>query len=425
MARGELAQRRRVLARDDAAIDQLGQATHPAEALGLREPLGQGAKRSDPARPEALDDGDRPALRVIAELRLAPLAVVGVDLHEQGEGLRVGGLGQQQLHHRLPGLLDAPLMTVRREENRSLGGARMTEPATSESTPGRKGCPKRCSHCLRAGSRSRLEGSPAARRSRASAMAFGSFSMAAIARWRSPMRAHLSQWSTITAPVSGKPTARASVAHPASSQRESLLRVDPVEQGLRGVLGLHVLQRGDHRRGEEPLVLFAALVDQRLGRRVGDEVAQHVDQVLGRDREGHGAGQGVERPRADGEARQTQRPPERRDRRLAALEAPDDLDGHGAGRVRRPFVDDVGQPRHQGGVVAHLGDPVLVLGEDGVHEPAVAAARDLDQQVCRLGVVERDQAGGRDRALALLARQPGRDLHRTAAAGARPRAATR
>ena len=108
-----------------------------------------------------------------------------------------------------------------------------------------------------------------------------------------------------------------------------VLGVDPVEQRLAGGLRLHVLEGGEDRVGEDALVLLALVAAERIGRRVGHEVAQDLHQVVRRD-----SAQGSALARTWSARARTEKLGRRRARRSAASgrlargEAGDDLDRH-------------------------------------------------------------------------------------------------
>ena len=184
-----------------------------------------------------------------------------------------------------------------------------------------------------------------------------------------------------------------------------MLRVDPVEQRLPRGVRLDVGERREHRVGEDSLVLLALLASERVRGGVGDEIAQHLHQIVGGEHGRLRGRQGLERARTDREARQMQRAPEGGHCGIACREPRDELDSHGARRVRWPVVDHIGQPRDESVLVAHLGRP-LVIGKQRVGHLGVAGARDLDQEVCRLGVIERHQRRHARDALSLTACHP-------------------
>ena len=292
----KLAHRAGVLAGDRPLLDEIAEAPHPAERVGLVEPCREGAEPRDAGRPEAPRDRRRPRLdlatlaarstRGAAEARLVRVGVVADVLEQQDERLASGRFREQGPRHRLPRRLHPAL---HHGEARDESVARRATEQIGADEVGRR---------RRASARKSIEPLPPHR------VAHGERRVA-----RGQLEARLGQLVGQAREGAEGPRAHVArrAAEPVVDHRRRRLRegrcerlggpgrvepervvlgVDEVEQGLLGVGWANARDRREQRVGEEALVLFALFLSEGLGKRVLGELADEGDHVgVGQRRE--------------------------------------------------------------------------------------------------------------------------------------------
>ncbi len=212
----------------------------------------------------------------------------------------------------------------------------------------------------------------------------------------------------MAADVSGNATASASVAQPASSHIASY-SASIQSSSASAASSAHVLERLDHGIGERSLVLFVLFFGQRVGRGVRNEIAQHDHQVLRRDRAWERGGQACK------ERARTAKLGKRKARRSAAT---------AASRTSKRAMSSMATTR-----LACVGPSSTTSAsramrlsssptsgtqsssENRVGHGAIAGARNLDQQIADLRMIDGHERGYAFAALPLPAAHARRAPH--------------